>query len=693
MFQNKTKIWALQSILIATAILAGVFFWAHYNNRQGEAIILPQTGYPKIAAFYLATPINESSAKEIAKHDLAVLNMAAQNNPEYLKKIKELNPKIVLLAYTSNAETLNSLLYDNEPSGNGIWHQLSSGVREEWIMKKYTGEKVHIWKDNNLMNPYIKSWDGKSYGDYLADFLYEKVLDAGYWDGLFFDTTSQNISWVSSDLDINNDGRKDNGATINQLWQEGHRYFFRKLREKTGSSYLIVTNGDLEISDYANGRMFEGFPEYWEGGWNNQMKKYYSLGESGYWPRLNIINSDTENTGNKYDYPSMRFGLASALLGDGYYNFESGTESRITLWWYDEYSVDLGQPTGRAFNVFNRNDYNFKEGVWQRDFERGIVLVNSTDKPQTINLEAEYEKIRGAQDISVNDGSVVNRVTVPSKDGIILLRPASQIEGAPYANGSFARIFDINGKTKRNSFFTYDKNYPGNSQIIRRDIDRDGKVDVLVAGNNSVTLYDANGSTLKTIRPFGDKFQGGISIAVADFDNSGHYSIIVAPEKGGSNLIKFYNNKLSDTGKQFSAYRASATGLGAHVATGDVDGDGRDEIITGAGFGGGPHVKVFDQFGNLKTEFFAYGLNFRGGVNVAAGDVDGDGKDEVITGAGITGGPHVRIFNSANQVIGQWFAYDSSKRFGVRVTSADIDGDGLDEVIALNTNIFMANGK
>ncbi len=693
MLNNKTTILILQSILIATAILAIIFFWVYSNNQQGEAIILPYTNYPKIAAFYLATPINESIAKEIARYDLAILNMAAQNNPEHLKKIKEFNPKIILLAYTSNVETLNSLLYDNEPSGNGIWHELNSGIREEWIIKKYTGEKVHLWKDNNLMNHYVKSWDGKRYGDYLIDFLYEKVLKTGYWDGLFFDTTSQNIAWLSPDIDINNDGNKDNEVIINQLWQEGHRYFFNKLREKIGNSYLIVTNGDLEIFDYANGRMFEGFPEYWEGGWSNQMKKYYSLGETGYWPRLNIINSDTENTGNKYDFQSMRFGLTSALLGDGYYNFESGTESRITLWWYDEYSVDLGQPTERAFNIFNHNDYNFKEGVWQRDFERGIVLVNSTNKPQTINLEAEYEKIHGTQDISVNDGSIINRITIPSKDGIILLRPISQIENASFINGSFARIFDINGKIKRNGFFTYDKNYSGNSKIIKQDINRDGKIEILVAGNNSVTLYDTNGLVINTIKPFGDKFQGGISIAVANLEGSGQYSILVSPERGGSNLIKIYNNQLFDTGKQFSAYRASATNLGVQVAAGDVDGDGRDEIITGAGFGGGPHVKIFDQEGNLKKEFFAYGFNFRGGVNVAAGDVDGDGRDEIITGAGITGGPHIKIFNSANQIINQWFAYDSTKRFGVKITASDIDGDGLDEIIALNTNIFMANGK
>ena len=123
------------------------------------------------------------------------------------------------------------------------------------------------------------------------------------------------------------------------------------------------------------------------------------------------------------------------------------------------------------------------------------------------------------------------------------------------------------------------------------------------------------------------------------------------------------------------------------VAAGDVTGDGVAEIITGAGPGGGPHVRAFSLAGGVVTEvasFYAYDPAFPGGVSVAAADVTGDGVAEIITGAGPGGGPHVRAFSLAGGVVTEvasFFAYDPAFPGGVTVAAADLTGDGVAEII------------
>jgi hypothetical protein len=104
------------------------------------------------------------------------------------------------------------------------------------------------------------------------------------------------------------------------------------------------------------------------------------------------------------------------------------------------------------------------------------------------------------------------------------------------------------------------------------------------------------------------------------------------------------------------------------------------EIITGAGRpGGGPHVRAFSLAGGTPTEvasFFAYDPAFSGGVTVAAADLTGDGVAEIISGAGPGGGPHVRAFSLAGGTpteVASFFAYDPAFSGGVSVAAADLN--------------------
>jgi hypothetical protein len=137
---------------------------------------------------------------------------------------------------------------------------------------------------------------------------------------------------------------------------------------------------------------------------------------------------------------------------------------------------------------------------------------------------------------------------------------------------------------------------------------------------------------------------------------------------------------------EFFAYDPGFAG-GVYVAVGDVNADGRVDLITGAGAGGGPHVRVFDGVTHSLVagpigEFYAYDAGFSGGVRVAAGDTNGDGKADVVTGAGPGGGPHVKSFSGADRAeLVSFFAYSAGFNGGVNVTSADFRQVGHADIV------------
>jgi hypothetical protein len=212
-------------------------------------------------------------------------------------------------------------------------------------------------------------------------------------------------------------------------------------------------------------------------------------------------------------------------------------------------------------------------------------------------------------------------------------------------------------------------------------------------GDGLLKIWDTSGTMRQqfTAFPF---FKGSISVAYGDLNGDGVKDIVAAAGPGGGPHVKVFDGENGDVIASFYAYDSRFNG-GVSVATGDVNGDGILDIITGAGAGGGPHVKAFALKFNggqaapqVIASFFAYDANFPGGVSVASGNIDGLGPDEIITGAGAGGGPHVKAFalkfkfgQAAPQEIASFFAYDANFPGGVSVASGNIDGLDADEII------------
>ncbi len=168
----------------------------------------------------------------------------------------------------------------------------------------------------------------------------------------------------------------------------------------------------------------------------------------------------------------------------------------------------------------------------------------------------------------------------------------------------------------------------------------------------------------------------------SDFHNARRNVIVIGPGKSANTpeIVRVIDAATGAVLTQFAPYGNTFQG-GVRVATGDLTGDGVDEIVTAPGWGIAGRVRVYDQNGNLLTSFLPYGPTFQGGVQIAIADVTGDGVNDIIT-VPSWGPSRVKVFenvlvgglptfNAANPYR-DFLAFPSSFIGGAAVSAADM---------------------
>ncbi len=192
------------------------------------------------------------------------------------------------------------------------------------------------------------------------------------------------------------------------------------------------------------------------------------------------------------------------------------------------------------------------------------------------------------------------------------------------------------------------------------------------ARTSTVTIWDDRFASKRTFETFEKTYLAGAFLAAGDVDGDGIEELIVGSGQGRAPEVRVYAADGTEK-SHFAPYPAWFTG-GVRVAAGDLDRDGKAEIVTAPGPGIAPEVGVYDANGKRKLApagAYAYQKDFIGGVRVAVGDFDRDGTVDIATAPGPGGGPHIRFFDGGMKEESRldFFAYDASMQDGVTLAT------------------------
>ena len=328
--------------------------------------------------------------------------------------------------------------------------------------------------------------------------------------------------------------------------------------------------------------------------------------------------------------------------------------------------------TGTNFNTTAASNI-----VWFGAVQATVTAATSTSLSVTVPIGTNF------QPITVTD--ITTGLTAYSNAPFIVTFPSSQVIDAT----AFASTVDFTTGTEPNN-------------VAIGDIDGDGKPDLVVTNyeSNTVSVYrniSASGSIGAS--SFADKVDfptggGPIGIAISDIDGDGKPDLVVTNEL--SNTISVYRNTSASGSITTGSFTASVnfgTELFPYsVAIGDVDGDGKPDLVV-ANYGN--TISIFrntSTSGSITTGSFAAKVDFTTGsgpVSVAIGDIDGDGKPDLVT-ANYSSNT-ISVFRNtctSGSITSGSFATNVDFTTGsdpYSVAIGDIDGDGKPDLVVANS--------
>lgn len=397
------------------------------ERETAQSLSLDSNDYgyakPKVAALdYDAS--NNGSTKQalLAKFKFVVLGARMGSTLQSLTNgIHARNGATEMAIYTVPTETSCSQPSSSNTYAYPIWNAVQ---KTNWWLRKADGSKSQwttTWGacDINFTNWARRDSSGRTWPQYRAQYDRDHLLRYAPAVKWWFADNGFGLPRVSADWRRIGTNQSKTDPTIISNVRTGMVNFWDQLNNGGQMRVMANVDTDLSFSPYQGrlrGAFYEGAMgrswsfETWSG-WSTTMNRYRALLRNTY-GHLALF----QVYGGTTDYRMMRYGLASALLENGWFVYtpSSGTMKPS---WYDEYDARIGTPVEGPPTGPKQN------GIWMRRYSNGLVLVNpSKVYTRSIYVGSGYKRLKGTQDSGVNNGQVQSTVTLGPRHGLLMIR-------------------------------------------------------------------------------------------------------------------------------------------------------------------------------------------------------------------------------------------------------------------------------
>ncbi len=264
------------------------------------------------------------------------------------------------------------------------------------------------------------------------------------------------------------------------------------------------------------------------------------------------------------------------------------------------------------------------------------------------------------------------------------------VAGLAPGNLPLVRVIDPTKKKVTKEILAFDKKDRNGVNVASGDITGDHVADVIAgtgAGTNPlVKVFTTGGKLVASFNPYPTESKTGVAVATGDVDGDGIDELLTIPAKSSAQLRVW---KYSTTTKKFTQLaqlfvydRTSRQGF--TVAAGDLDSDGRAEmVVTARANARSVSIVKFGTDNKLSVlrRFTPYPIQFTSGMTLTVGDIFGTGRASIV----VVGGPNyysdIKIFDINGKQQAHFLPTSTAYRNGVSLTALDLNRDGLVEII------------